>query len=292
MFTWRYTLLLLLLIGLFLGNPPSIYAQSEEEPPEGCGWWNNTTPPVCTKAIGSYDLIEPYERCLAQNPNFCCPQGSGLCETIEIPDAPPEDPTDYPRSDKACGVYYQPPGSPTAICIEENQSTIYQIKPAFMCPDQYPKCCISREHCGPSWSCSTDYQCTQGDPGLGTWFSESDCEKDCVAPTPTPTPPPSDPVFFGKIKCEDEESLNTAIGCIPITTIFRVASFLVIWMMGVGGAAALILMIAAGFQIMTSQGNPRRLLAGRELVVSVITGAILLVLSIFIVRVIQTSIFP
>jgi hypothetical protein len=176
--------------------------------------------------------------------------------------------------------------------MEENQSTIYQIKPAVMCPGQYPKCCITRDFCGPSWTCTDSYTCTQGNPGSGTYATQSDCELGCIAPTPTPTSPPADPTFLGRIKCGDDESLNTAIGCIPITTIFRVASFLVIWMMGVGGAAALILMIVAGFQIMTSQGNPRRLLAGRELVVSVITGAILLVLSIFIVRVIQTSIFP
>ena len=50
------------------------------------------------------------------------------------------------------------------------------------------------------------------------------------------------------------------------------------------------MMLFAGFQIMTSAGNPDRLRAGQELLTSAIAGLILLVFSVFILRVIGIDI--
>ena len=49
-------------------------------------------------------------------------------------------------------------------------------------------------------------------------------------------------------------------------------------------------MLIAGFQIMTSSGNPERLRAGQELLTSAVAGLILLVFSVFILRTIGIDI--
>lgn len=56
------------------------------------------------------------------------------------------------------------------------------------------------------------------------------------------------------------------------------------WSVGIGGGIAFLLIVYAGFLIMTSAGNPERLKAGQELLTSAISGLILLILSIFVLR--------
>lgn len=56
------------------------------------------------------------------------------------------------------------------------------------------------------------------------------------------------------------------------------------WAVGIGGGIAFLLILYAGFMIMTSAGNPERLKAGQELITSAISGLILLIFSIFILK--------
>lgn len=89
--------------------------------------------------------------------------------------------------------------------------------------------------------------------------------------------------------CKPEE-VNTAIGCIPINDQSAFINFILKWAIGVGGGIAFLLILVASFQIMTSSGNPDRLKAGQELLTSAIAGLIMLVFSIFILRVIGVDI--
>jgi len=90
---------------------------------------------------------------------------------------------------------------------------------------------------------------------------------------------------------QENQSLNTAIGCIPVlTTKEAFLSFILKWAVGIGGGIAFLLIIYAGFILMTSQGNPERLQAGKELMTSAISGLILLILSIFILKIIGINI--
>lgn len=88
----------------------------------------------------------------------------------------------------------------------------------------------------------------------------------------------------------NEGSINTAIGCIPINNTDEFISFILRWAIGVGSGIAFLLIILAGFQIMTSSGNPDRLKAGQELMTSAIAGLILLIFSVFILRIIGVNI--
>lgn len=92
------------------------------------------------------------------------------------------------------------------------------------------------------------------------------------------------------ITCEGETGINTAIGCIPISNTNQFIGFILRWAMGIGGGIALLLIVVAGFQIMTSAGNPERVQAGKELLTSAIAGLIMLIFGVFILRVIGVDI--
>jgi len=88
-----------------------------------------------------------------------------------------------------------------------------------------------------------------------------------------------------------EKFLNTAIGCIPILTDENtLMGWILQWAIGIGGGVAFLLIVYAGFMIMTSQGNPDRLQAGKELLTSALAGIILLIFSIFLLKLIGVDI--
>lgn len=85
--------------------------------------------------------------------------------------------------------------------------------------------------------------------------------------------------------------LNTAIGCIDLLSSNEAFLGSILgWAVGIGGGIAFLLIIYSGFMIMTASGNPERLQAGRELLTSAISGLILLVFSIFLLRLIGVDI--
>ena len=80
------------------------------------------------------------------------------------------------------------------------------------------------------------------------------------------------------------ESVNTAIGCIPVGDTTSFMGWILGWAIGVGGGVAFLLIVYASFMIMTSQGMPDRLKAGQELLTSAISGLIMLIFSVFILK--------
>lgn len=88
------------------------------------------------------------------------------------------------------------------------------------------------------------------------------------------------------IQCDGGNGINTAIGCIPIENSNALIGWILRWAIGIGGGIAFLLIIVAGFQIMTSRGDPNRLKAGQELMTSAIAGLLLLIFSVVILRII------
>lgn len=79
--------------------------------------------------------------------------------------------------------------------------------------------------------------------------------------------------------------INTAIGCIKVLgSQEEFLGDLLKWAIGVGSGVAFLLIVYAGFMIMSSSGNPERLKAGQELLTSALSGLVLLVLSVFILN--------
>jgi hypothetical protein len=89
-----------------------------------------------------------------------------------------------------------------------------------------------------------------------------------------------------EVQCNNGSGINTAIGCIPITDQNALIGFFLKWALGIGGGIAFLLILVAGFQIMTSRGDPNRLKAGQELMTSAIAGILLLIFSLVILRII------
>ena len=107
--------------------------------------------------------------------------------------------------------------------------------------------------------------------------------------TPIPVPPPG--AVDQWCPESNETKLNTAIGCIPILTDENtLMAWILQWAIGIGGGIAFLLIVYAGFMIMTSTGNPDRLQAGKELLTSALAGIILLIFSIFLLKLIGVEI--
>jgi hypothetical protein len=110
-------------------------------------------------------------------------------------------------------------------------------------------------------------------------------------PRPSPTATPSAaPIQQDNLTCKGDTGINTAIGCIPISDTNAFIGFILRWAIGIGGGIAFLLILYAGFMIMSSSGNPERLKAGQELLTSAIAGLIMLIFSVFILRVIGVDI--
>lgn len=87
-----------------------------------------------------------------------------------------------------------------------------------------------------------------------------------------------------------ENCIDTAIGCVPIEEQQDFVTFILKLAIGIAGGIAFILIVISSFQIMTSQEDPKRLQAGKELLSSAIMGLILLIFSVFILRIIGVEI--
>jgi hypothetical protein len=83
----------------------------------------------------------------------------------------------------------------------------------------------------------------------------------------------------------DPPGVWTAMGCIPTTPEGFLQKFLTIGV-GMGGGIAFLLILFGAFQILTSTGNPEKLNEGKELVGAAISGLLLIIFSLFILRVI------
>lgn len=84
--------------------------------------------------------------------------------------------------------------------------------------------------------------------------------------------------------CNDKHGITTPIGCIPFDSMNNFLTFLLSWAIGIGGGISFLLILFGGFQIMASSGTPEKIQAGKELITSAITGLLMLIFSIFILR--------
>lgn len=92
-------------------------------------------------------------------------------------------------------------------------------------------------------------------------------------------------------KCgPNNEGYETALGCIPATVQGFVNTFLQI-AIGIAGGIAFLMMVFGAIRILTSTGDPQALNAGRELIISAVSGLLFIALAVFLLRVIGFDIF-
>lgn len=107
----------------------------------------------------------------------------------------------------------------------------------------------------------------------------------------SPSPSPATQLLPERLTCgNNRNSINTAIGCIPVNDTNAFAGWFLGWAIGVSGGLALLLIVFSGFQIMTAAGDPQKLQEGRELLTAAVSGLILIIFSIFLLRLIGVKI--
>lgn len=82
----------------------------------------------------------------------------------------------------------------------------------------------------------------------------------------------------------------TAIGCLFAHNPNQMIGQLLGWAVIVGAGIAFLLIVYAGFQISTAAGDPKRVQAARELLTSAISGLLLIIFSIVLLKVIGINI--
>jgi hypothetical protein len=145
-------------------------------------------------------------------------------------------------------------------------------------PDDFPTTCVPR------------YQCSYGFMPSPT--SPPTTPAPISPPPQLPTPPPS------RVFCDhsyppqpvatppdpNNPRMYTAVGCIPVGSARAFIGWVLLWIVGIAGGIALILIVYAGFMIITSTGNPQRVQAGKELLTAAISGLAVLLFGIFILE--------
>jgi hypothetical protein len=81
----------------------------------------------------------------------------------------------------------------------------------------------------------------------------------------------------------------TAIGCVDTTPVGLMKKLLT-FSLGIAGGIAFLMILLGGLQIQTSAGNPERMNAGREIIEGAVIGLLLIIMSVFILRVIGVDI--
>lgn len=221
---------------------------------------------VCVPASSS--CIPDGQSCAA-NPNNCC-SGScvaGQCQTL-IPTSTP--------APNCSGTCRTPP------CLS-GETVISGI-----CPNPISVCCLANTQssgCIPAInnSCSS----FPGNPNLCRnadgfmYCCDTTDPAQCLQPTPVihinPVPPVTCLVSNGML------GIQTALGCAPIDGT-SLLNTLLQWGVGVGAGIALLLIGYAGFQIATATGDPKKMKAGQELLISALTGLLLIALAIVIIN--------
>lgn len=87
-----------------------------------------------------------------------------------------------------------------------------------------------------------------------------------------------------------DDGIQTAIGCIDVTSTAKFTGSLQNFALGIGGGLAFLLILVGAIQILTSSGNPEKVKAGSELLTSAISGLLFIIFAVFILRIITAEI--
>jgi hypothetical protein len=84
--------------------------------------------------------------------------------------------------------------------------------------------------------------------------------------------------------------VETALGCIRFTDIISLAQDIMARAVAFAGGISILLIIAGAFQIITSQGDPEKIISGREYITAAIGGLVMVIFAIFVLRLIGVDI--
>lgn len=92
------------------------------------------------------------------------------------------------------------------------------------------------------------------------------------------------------LNCAGQGNIWTGIGCVPLSFSSFLNGYLIPTGIGLGGIIALICIIYSAFMMQTSEGNPEKIKKAQENLTSCILGLMLIIFSVFILRLIGVDI--
>lgn len=95
---------------------------------------------------------------------------------------------------------------------------------------------------------------------------------------------------FQNGRLDTDLGIPTAFGCIPIASVNTLVVFLIKWGLRFAGGVAMLLIIIAAILLITSSGDLKKIQSAKELITATITGILMLIFSIFILRFIGANI--
>jgi hypothetical protein len=265
------------------------------------------------------DCEEEFEETCTGTYYTCSQQGKRACvRPAQPPEPPPSDcpggqmcaSVDQQTCEQAGGTFrpcttpderegtccFTPPAPPEGCCYPYGdcpEDEKCQISGDYLCSRQGLWTCVKEspplpDECG-DWIPAGGGHCTVPG-GLQCPNNQAICcnpREKCPGYVPS-SPPPS----LEDITCEvgGKQGIETAIGCVPFEDANAFVGFLLRWGIGIGGGIAFLLILVAGFLIMTSTGDPKKVQAGKELLTAAITGLLLLIFSVFILEFIGVDI--
>ena len=126
---------------------------------------------------------------------------------------------------------------------------------------------------------------------------------DCVPDGESTTNPDTNPYVVDatafdlnkKVFCKNygpettNPKVSTALGCVPVK-IDDFAVWLLPWVFGIAGGIAFLLMVVGFIQIAAAKGDPKAMQAAKEMIGSALTGLLVCIFAIFILRLIAVNI--
>lgn len=90
--------------------------------------------------------------------------------------------------------------------------------------------------------------------------------------------------------CSSQNGMWSGMGCLPLDLNNLITSFVLTTGIGLGGGFALLCIIYAAFMMQSSEGNPEKLKKAQEMMTSCIMGLMLIIFSVFILKIIGINI--
>ncbi len=81
----------------------------------------------------------------------------------------------------------------------------------------------------------------------------------------------------------------TAIGCVPVAPV-ELLKFLLRWVLGASGGLILLMLIITAYSLAMSQGNPEKLQAAKENLISLFSGIIMIGFSLVLLQTIGADV--
>ncbi len=95
--------------------------------------------------------------------------------------------------------------------------------------------------------------------------------------------------FCNNSQNTDNPMVNTALGCIPVKA-GPFVTWLLPYLFGIAGGISFLLMVYGFISITTSQGDPKVMQGAKETITSAITGLLVSIFSLFLLRLIAVGI--